>query len=92
MYLDNVTWNFLFFDFITLCLINAFCQCGKPSGGRSNSCVALTDEWNKIKFMLKSCVQILFFSFAFFFKLNRKVIFHWNILVLKISGEKIVVR
>ena len=55
------------FKFYHLCLINTFCQCGKPSGGQSHSSVALRDKWNKIIFMFKICVQILFFSFADFF-------------------------
>ena len=80
------------YKFYHLCLINTFCQCGKPSGGQSNSSVALRDKWNKIIFMLKICVQILFFSFAdFFVSLNHKVIFHGNNFILKVSGDQIAV-
>lgn len=67
MALDYVTWNFLFLNFTIYVFINTFCQYGKPSGGQSNSSVALRDKWNKIIFMLKICIQILFFSLADFF-------------------------
>lgn len=66
MDLNSVTWNFSFFNFTTYVLLMHFVSVKSPLVVKVIPLWLLTDEWNKIKFMWKSCVQIPFFSFADF--------------------------